>query len=535
MRSFQTRRRIGNNGIRTIDRSDIYEQRQNEQGFWAKILKWGKSFKNWLSSNVMNRNREVSFQEVAENGVATFQGLWEFNWDISDEQIDKTIIGLQGTLIDRTAGLLGNLAGKLLCGGLPILGIAMINRAAAVHIARTQGVQMLTELSEAFGDYIREVFKNYMRQKTWQAYKNVRRAIKSALLNDNPISKKIVSLIPGGKKTLEAWGDENVEDWSFQAQFQKQIEKLPEDYNGDASTIINQSSVQEFVDSFSDSCEDAIIAVAAGLDDFLGLQKLEEERDRQLVQTTIRPDGRDGEEITIVTSARNQVSGIADALNTHRMLESRDMGSYLGQPWDEIPITESLGIQLTFVFYNFEKPPYYSKKRRNELAKTQIVLPNVKRNMINWERLKNDFGKISPFTKGSVKVTCNLSNGRHFAFYAKSESDGRDMCEKLVEYTDQKIVYPIRFANHEGRGKNKKAQYIKRQKMYLAFVYVLNWEKINKFEEAKVSGTEENYKDPRKAKAKIIMHYDKKPSYVDDLIRQATRSSLELKSTNNGR
>jgi len=534
MRSYQTRQQHGQGGVRRIDRTQMTSTTQNSNGLWSKIVNWGKGIVNWAITKITEVISKINVTAITQWAIALFDGAWQFNWDISDEQIDKNIINLQGQLISQTAGLLGNTLGKIVCGALPTAAIAYFNQAAAIHIARTQGVGVLAELASAYGTFITGAYFNYQKQRLWAAYKNVRKALKSALLSDNPISQKIVSVIPGGRATLQGWGDNKVEDWSFQSQRQKARNKLPEEWNGQLNTLWNQDSSEEFWDEFSDSCKDSLIALAQGIDDFIGLQKIQEQRDNQLVRTTVRPDGRDGEEITIFSRARDVFTNTVEVLNTRQLLENRDMGSYLGQPWDEIPITENIGIQLTLVFYNYEKPPYWTKERRKNLAKTEIVLPNVKKTMVDWDKLKNDFGKSSPFTKGSIKGQVNLSNGRNFAFYASTENEIENTAKLLDSYLEPNIVYPIRFSNHKGRGQNPNTKYIETKKMYFSHFYILNWEKVNKYIEYQQNGITGQYIDPRKKKVKVQMHLDQKPSYYDSLIREALKSSLEMNNQQSG-
>ncbi|KDR54515.1 hypothetical protein H6G70_25620 [Arthrospira platensis FACHB-439] len=131
-----------------------------------------------------------------------------------------------------------------------------------------------------------------------------------------------------------------------------------------------------------------------------------------------------------------------------------------------------------------------------------------------------------------------MNNGRKFAFFINefSKNEAENICKQLVDLTDAKIVYPITFEERKGFGGRENAKRIKESKMYISEVKILNWELIDKFEQAKIDLGESSalamYQDPRKTQVKIPLHFQRKPSWVDNAIRKATRTSLELKTGN---
>lgn len=543
--SRQTRSAIGRNGVRQVNLAQRTSTR--EVGWfgklWAKltgkVVEWGKSFGGWLWQGVVKFFSNFSFEKVARFITSNWDSFWNFNWNISDEQIDKNMNALANQFISTTAGFLGNMAGKLVCGVLPTAGIAFINKAAALHIALSKGPEMLIEVSTAFGSYVRQSFNMAMKAIAWQLFKHGRRAIKWFLTNSNaPIAKKLVATIPGGESTVKKWGDEKGEEWSFGKQRRDAREKLPEKYDGNLSTIWNQDSSEEFWDEFSDSCKEAIILVAQGLDEYIALQRIEQNRQQQLVSAVIE---NNGERFRLVSSLRNLQENVTTALAQTEILGNRDIGQFVGSgDIAEVPNSSNLKIQLTFILYNYEKPPYWTKDRRSKLQKTQIELPSVERSKITWDRLQRIFTQPSKsaFTKGNIKVTCQMMNGRKFSFFTNESSKNAAVriCKELVDLTNSRIVYPITFEERKGYGARENAKRIRETRMYISEVKILNWELIDKFEQAKIDLGENSalamYKDPRKSKVKIPLHFERKPSWVDNAIRTATRTSLEMKAGN---
>ncbi|WP_434222598.1 hypothetical protein ACOKW7_09240 [Limnospira platensis CENA597] len=252
----------------------------------------GKSFGGWLWEGITKFLSNFSFEKVATFITSNWDSFWNFNWNISDSDIDRNIQNIAGQFITTTAGFLGNMAGKLVCGVLPVAGLAFLNKAAAMHVALSKGHEMLMEVSTAVGSYVKQSFNMAMKAIAWTLFKHGRRVVKMFLdKSPSTLATAIVSMVPGGKGTIEKWGDEKGEEWSFGKQRREAREKLPEKYDGNINTIWNQDSSEEFGDEFSENCKEAIVLVAQGLDEYMALQRIAENRQQQLVNAVIKNNG----------------------------------------------------------------------------------------------------------------------------------------------------------------------------------------------------------------------------------------------------
>ena len=283
--SRQTRSSIGRNGVRQVNLAQ--RTSTQEMGWfgklWAKVtgkvVEWGKSFGGWLWEGITKFLSNFSFEKVARFITSNWDSFGNFNGNISDSDIDRNIQNIAGQFITTTAGFLGNMAGKLVCGVLPVAGLAFLNKAAAMHVALSKGHEMLMEVSTAVGSYVKQSFNMAMKAIAWTLFKHGRRVVKMFLdKSPSTLATAIVSMVPGGKGTIEKWGDEKGEEWSFGKQRREAREKLPESYDGNINTIWNQDSSEEFGDEFSENCKEAIILVAQGLDEYMALQRIEENR-----------------------------------------------------------------------------------------------------------------------------------------------------------------------------------------------------------------------------------------------------------------
>ncbi|MDF2207193.1 hypothetical protein L1F28_00015 [Arthrospira platensis NCB002] len=95
-----------------------------EVGLWEGITKFLSNF---------------SFEKVATFITSNWDSFWNFNWNISDSDIDRNIQNIAGQFITTTAGFLGNMAGKLVCGVLPVAGLAFLNKAGRYACSIKQG------------------------------------------------------------------------------------------------------------------------------------------------------------------------------------------------------------------------------------------------------------------------------------------------------------------------------------------------------------------------------------------------------------
>ncbi|MDT9200595.1 MULTISPECIES: hypothetical protein [Limnospira] len=73
------------------------------------------------------------------------------------------------------------MAGKLVCGVLPVAGLAFINKAAAMHVALSKGPEMLMEVSTAFGSCVKQSFNMAMKAIAWTLFKHGRWVVKMFL------------------------------------------------------------------------------------------------------------------------------------------------------------------------------------------------------------------------------------------------------------------------------------------------------------------------------------------------------------------
>jgi hypothetical protein len=107
-------------------------------------------------------------------GGVTF--IANFDWNITDEDINKQIEGLW----DSFGGILGSAAGRAIgwigCGLVPAAAIMTFNESLATHLLKEVGEQAIDEMLDAATEVIQAGFRMGVQASFLWLYKNVRRA-----------------------------------------------------------------------------------------------------------------------------------------------------------------------------------------------------------------------------------------------------------------------------------------------------------------------------------------------------------------------
>jgi hypothetical protein len=198
-------------------------------------------------------------------GVSAFQFTWNFNWNISDREIDAEIGAAWKRLGLSVAGALGNAVGWLACGALPGTVIAAFNEPLGLYVLEQVGEEAFDELCANLGVVVKQTFATAGRSSAYYLYKNLRN------LWREPDSRLKDRLIAQGVKPDDVQRQiaERNKPWSFSSGFQDFLETLP-----------GGEYLEEFVDEFSESCIEAGYVVTQSIDSYMAMQKvIEQDRD----------------------------------------------------------------------------------------------------------------------------------------------------------------------------------------------------------------------------------------------------------------
>jgi hypothetical protein len=181
--------------------------------------------------------------------------------------------------------------------------------------------------------------------------------------------------------------------------------------------------------------------------------------------------------------------------------------------------------------YNYKEPPYWTKERRKKIIKTEIILENVKRTSVDWNKIKVVLGTSAVITKGEWKCIANLDNGKKLIIWTDTPKEGERFLEKIATLIEPDIIYPLQFTEHIGKGNNKAQKFKEPNAMYAAHMVIINYDRLSKYESFNNSkGAANPYKNPKFEKVKIQLHYDQKPSWVDAEIAKILDKTPDLEN-----
>lgn len=472
----------------------------------------------------------VSFTVVGLFNIAKgiFDAIWNFNWNISDKQILNTIGNQWANFGVRFAGLAGRATGWLVGGLIPGSAIAVFNEPLAVYVLKEVGEEALEDMLTEFSSVLSTFGRALLTTAILGAYGGIRGLIRWSGKRFTEAQKGILiskGIVPvdekSGKNYWDTWG--SGEEWSFRKKFNEWKDKL----GGGVEWL--QNMVDEFIDEFQDAVWEALYAVCQGIDSWVSEQAM------TLANIGGEPRSIEVElnesETLKLSGGTEDVKGlIQNTTATYKLLENRDIGTGTNVLYEDIPITESNGVEVTLILYNYEKPPYWTKERRKNIVKSEISIPNCKRSIIGYDRLKNLFGGgSSAYTKGNWSAEASLSNGRTLKVFVNSESEGEKVLEALASICEANIIYPIRLTHRKGsRTLQKTGKERDDTRMFLSFAIIRNWNKLTKYEEFKRLGGVASVPDPKKLIKKIPLYYDTKPSFIDRDIQEALSNSLNV-------
>ncbi|MGL5083178.1 MAG: hypothetical protein ACRC8A_16975 [Microcoleaceae cyanobacterium] len=441
-----------------------------------------------------------SFTKLWQWTVNTVQYLWTFNWDVSDTSIDAEL----QRMWNSTGGLLGGFAGQLVgwtaCGFAPGAVIAVFNEPLGRYLMAEVGQEAVEELAGSLASIIQISAQNLAKATFLWTFKSIRSLIKRGLK-------------PQGID-LTGWGNDEEKDWSFARQLQKKVGSIQNEWW--------QEFVEEFFEEAFDSCQEAGYALAGAADSWYAQQE-ELKRSGLLGQSrTIEfyPNKEVKSERLILTGPEQLVkAGVISALNTRELLDNRQAEMVSSQvDLDVITPLESVGLELKLEFYNFPETPYFTKDRRKDVVRSQLVVPNANRAKLGWNEFKGLFsGQV--FSKGIYSGLAVLDNGKRLKLYASSEQEVEQMLVKMAQLTTAEIIYPLHITKRTKFEDTAKKPDIKPQ--YLGYVHIVNWPKITNYQKKKGIRPTGKY-----GKVRLPMQAKEKPSWWDEDLRKALSTGL---------
>ncbi|XZO03468.1 MAG: hypothetical protein ACM65L_07055 [Microcoleus sp.] len=162
--------------------------------------------------------------EVVTGMLRMSQLAYTFNFNQTDEQIDKQIEGSITALYATAGETLGSGLASFLSGGVFRIPRVQINLTKVSILWRAINEEAQTQMLQQLKNLARTAFFGGLKMLAKVFYRDSRKWLK-ALAKSNP-DHPLIKLIPGGAKTLEKWGEKGIPPWSMALFNQVKFEKL---------------------------------------------------------------------------------------------------------------------------------------------------------------------------------------------------------------------------------------------------------------------------------------------------------------------
>lgn len=205
--------------------------------------------------------------------ITTLQVLYNFNWLVSDVEIDAQI----KAGFDSLYGLLGATTGRamatLVCGALPGVASLAINRGVAAAVFDAVADDAKDELVGQIANLANATFRAFMTAQIKKQFKSARRYLKKK--PNHPISRILREKM--GDKGFYEWGKKSGQSFTLANHVEERVEKIKDPRL--------RNFTEEFLEEFSEGCIEIGYVVTNTIESTLAAQALMQRR-----QQGIDPD-----------------------------------------------------------------------------------------------------------------------------------------------------------------------------------------------------------------------------------------------------
>ncbi|MBD2365181.1 hypothetical protein H6G36_29190 [Anabaena minutissima FACHB-250] len=459
LESRQVRSSIGNRSFK-----NFFEDKQNddEGGFIGWAWNAGGRLVGFLIDNVGGL---ISFTLTGLWGLltSTLQYIWNFNWNISDAEIDQQISSHWAALGGMLGGTLGNLVGYLGCGVLPGATIMAFNEPLGAYVLENVVEELADEFLGNLAGLVRYTFISGVQSLILWGFKNIRKFIKSNVA--------LVNRLFGDKAAdaIQAWGKAGSKPWSFALAVDEKVESIP-------NTFV-RNFVEEFLEESWEGCVEAGYVVANSVESYMAAEKLKQQKLPPMGKTKyleIQPDrSLDHQKIVLAGPQEALKPVIVQTLTNYQMMADKDLGTFVGQPIDDYLRAKPRSLSLQVQFFSVAQPPWSKRLGQDRLVKATYSIPDIDQAKLDWERIKIACGGANGYMYGRFRATGILDNGRQMAVYGQTGDEAEDRLRAMLTLSKAELVKKPTIT--EDRTEDVGGSYLKQPiRVYPAYFTVMN-------------------------------------------------------------
>ncbi|WP_035992524.1 hypothetical protein [Leptolyngbya sp. KIOST-1] len=490
----------------------LLDNLRDAAGRVIKALTWG-NIRGFLVGAVLAQIPSMLWSLTGLWSVFTNAAieLYYFDWNIPDDNLDRMAQQRWNSFGGIAGGTVGSAIGYFACGIVPATSLMAFDERLAAHVLREVGEEAWEEVSFQFTFALRMAVRNMFRQTAGWLYKGARRWLKQP---GNPVARAIFG------NRLEAvqqkWGEAEGQAWSFAQAVDEQVERIPSQFW--------QNFTEEVIEEAIDSCIEAGYVLLSSVEGYYAAQKAAQlliAEETKVVE--IIPNGANDSEAIVLAGPESEIRGqIPAVLAHHQLIESRDVGQLVGQPFDDYVRARPFeGFRLQFALYSKPAPPYAGTER-DRLVRVAVQVSDVDRTKIDWERLILCCGGRNGYLWGRFRAHAVLTNNRPLTVYGGTPAEAEGRLKAFLTLTNSEIrTISVTEEKREGSRLKNPKMYKETTRVYPGHLTIINRERLETFDRGQRS-LDGNYFDK---KARIDLWRETRPADFEDTIRELLRRS----------
>lgn len=375
----------------------------------GNLTRW--KWVNWIIG------KALGFFEWSVTGIFQYllrQTMKAVNFDMTQtyEEINKEIESNNLMAVSQIGQLLGS--GTIWLGSIAIAGKTAIKfpvlaSRVGLELAKEGGETLRSQIS-SFLENTTEAMIDNILMATWGGWRRIGEILNT--LSGNPpinwenhdtlslvkVGDTLLSKIPGGK-------------WV-------------------------RTLVTNYFEGMLDAALDVAYVVTFTIDDYLLATQAATDRDSEPIRRIeVFPNVNNQDESIILEDTQNNIEvSINNYLSTHSLVDNRDIGTVVGQTYDEWYTLRPQSRKLVIEFRGKEKPPFLNSD--GSLAqRTQIAIPNAKIG-ISWNQLK----AIKRFTWGNYMARGVFDDRRQMTVWGSTDTEAKEQLLALAQLSQSDLV-----------------------------------------------------------------------------------------------
>lgn len=194
--------------------------------------------------------------------ITTIQIIYNFNFQVSDPEIDNQIKAAYDALYGMTGGLLGKSLGYLVCGALPGAVSFAFNKGVAAAIFDELGEEAKGEILGQLSALANATFRSFVQAQLLKQFKSTRRYLKKK--PNHPISKAIRDKL--GDKWFKEWGEKSGQNFTIASKVEERVERIKDPRL--------RNFTEQFLEEFAEGCTEAGYVVVQTFESYMAAQAM---------------------------------------------------------------------------------------------------------------------------------------------------------------------------------------------------------------------------------------------------------------------